>query len=676
MAAEDRAQLQRFFDDSTISSAIQLFNKVISSPHRSKVQYGVVHSNQVTDRELRKDAHEAIKRIFRLRLDSSTDSQGVITIAAADPGNHQHQDRNARAQKGRRQQGRGKGRQFENTYQNAGPRKSQKEIFRELGGDYLHFTLYKENKDTLEVITYLARALNLRSHSFQFAGNKDRRAVTSQRASVYRVFPDKLANINRSLRNARIGNFEYKDHSLALGDLVGNAFHICLRECNSGNAESVPWETRLSMLQDRVRIGMEKLAELGFVNYFGLQRFGSFATRTDIVGMKLLQGDFKGAVNSILDFSPAALAAAKDPASAEPISRDDKARATAIQLYQETGRSKPALDTLPRKFSAESSLIRWLGHESRREEYRNALESIPRNLRLIYVHAYQSLIWNLAASHRWKSRGAAVVEGDLVLVNEHRDKVQAHEEAGVDAEGEAVVLPGNEDRAITADERFERARALSAEEASSGQYTVFDIVLPLPGYDILYPEYMASFYKETMGSEQYGKLDPFAMTRSWKDISLSGSYRKILAKPLPGYEWQVREYEEENADLSYTDLQKIRDARQAKPSATSDEVDNKWEGREKPEVGFENNGPGATVRAEASRNVGDVPTATTESSATENSSEIAAQQPNSEPRKRLGVALTFKLGTSQYATMALRELMKYGGAREHKPDYSSGRAID
>lgn len=579
-----------------------------------------------------------------------------------------------------------------------GGKKSQHEIFQELGGDYTHFTLYKENKDTLEVISFIARSLKMRPNAFQFAGNKDRRAVTTQRASVYRIFPERLAGLNKMLRNARVGDFESKRAKLELGELLGNEFCITLRDCGFEGAEMMDSEARMHAITERVRIGLQGLCEQGFINYYGLQRFGSFATRTDQIGMKLLQGDLKGAVDSILEFSPAALAAANDPASSEAIPKEDKERATALNLFRETGKSRPALDILPRKFSAEISLVRWLGEENRSRDYRNALGSITRNLRMIYAHAYQSLIWNLAASYRWKTWGARVLEGDLVLDAEHKDKPHPQIDVEVDQEGEAIVRPGQEDRAITADERHTRARPLSAEEAASGQYTIFDVVLPTPGFDILYPAHMISFYKETMGSERYGQLDPCNMSRGWKDISLSGSYRKILAKPFEGYASEVRVYEEEDEQLAVTDLQVLEARQRDNAKRTKDEQkttpqpingSSQREGRE--ELGdsthvttdavtaakFQPPGEGLGNSKERTDNAtkGDA-----ESEDTTHVSAPAAQPDSASsenpPPKRIGIILNFKLGTSQYATMALRELMKRGGAKEHKPDYSAGRAMD
>ena len=48
--------------------------------------------------------------------------------------------------------------------------------------------------------------------------------------------------------------------------------------------------------------------------------------------------------------------------------------------------------------------------------YAHALHQVPRNSRHLYVHAYQSFLWNTAASHRVQTYGiAAAVAGDLVI---------------------------------------------------------------------------------------------------------------------------------------------------------------------------------------------------------------------------------------------------------------------
>ncbi|GAD94263.1 pseudouridine synthase TruD/Pus7 [Paecilomyces variotii No. 5] len=593
ISEEDNALLKSFFGDDITQQILNLNKRALSDLKARPSDLGKVKSGTIDDRDLRTKIHQAIRRIFDSKLESATDSDGTMAISASP-------NRNKRNKQG----GRGG--------QGGGGRGQGRLSWDELGGPYLHFTIYKENKDTMEVISYLARQLRANPKSFQFAGTKDRRGVTVQRACAYRVYAERLVGVSRSLRNAVLGDYEYRKHGLELGDLGGNEFVITLRECeftgiDPKDPDAVASASRI------VEKSLKDLRDRGYFNYYGLQRFGTFSTRTDTVGVKMLQGDFKGACDAIFHFSPHVLAAAQNPDDSSPVSNDDKARAEAIHIFQTTGRVNDALDKLPRKFSAEANLIRHLGRS--KNDYLGALGTIPRNLRLMYVHAYQSLVWNFAAGERWRLYGDKVVEGDLVLINEHKDKQPTKESETVDADGEIIVVPQGEDAAATADDVFTRARALTAEEATSGKYSIFDVVLPQPGFDILYPtNEMTDFYKRFMASEQGGGLDPFDMRRKWKDISLSGSYRKVLSRPGADYSFEVKSYSKDDQQFIQTDLERLKSA-----------------------------------------------------------SEEIVPETSVEPGDKLAVILKFQLGASQYATMALRELMKTGGVKTYKPDFGGGR---
>ena len=64
---------------------------------------------------------------------------------------------------------------------------------------------------------------------------------------------------------------------------------------------------------------------------------------------------------------------------------------------------------------------------------------------------------------------------------------------------------------------------LTEEHINSGQYTIHDVVLPLPGYDVVYPENdMKDNYRQIMADDG---LDISNMRRKVKDYALSGAYR-------------------------------------------------------------------------------------------------------------------------------------------------------
>ncbi|KAL9618238.1 MAG: hypothetical protein Q9160_007008 [Pyrenula sp. 1 TL-2023] len=637
--------LQSSLGEQTASELVSLFDRIKaddSNSRKPRERFDTIKATSVLDRAARTEVHESVRNVFSSRIESSTDKDGFLLFSAAPKSRPNPSGGTARGSRGYAQQ-----------------QRNPKPSWSELGGDYLHFSIYKENKDTMEVISYLSRQLRMNAKSFAFAGTKDKRAVTVQRASVYRCEAERLAGINRTLRGSAVGDFKYETQGLSLGDLGGNEFCIALRDCSfTGDHEHGPKSqsigARRDYAQTMVTKALSDLREKGFLNYYGLQRFGTFAARTDAVGIKLLQGDFQAAVDTILDYNPDALSTPDQANEASSndrrISSDDHARASAINLFRNTGSSHQALEKLPRKFSAESNVIRHLSKSPR--DFFGALQMIPRNLRLMYVHAYQSLVWNNAVNARWSAFGSCVVEGDLVLAHEHRDKEieigrlakPAAAAADADTEGEAVVLPAAGDSAMSADDAFERARPLSASEAQSGAYSIFDIVLPLPGFDVLYPENgLKDWYKDFMGSEEGGGLDPFDMRRKHRDFSLSGGYRKVVARIGEGWSAEVREYGRKGEDEQFvkTDLERIRGAEKEKE-------------REKEE--------GDGVKAEEKE---DVPQG-------EGVETGEVDDGGDGGDDKLAVILKFRLGASQYATMALRELSK-GGIVAYKGEYSGGR---
>ncbi|PYI32585.1 pseudouridine synthase TruD/Pus7 [Aspergillus indologenus CBS 114.80] len=612
ISEEDNALLESLFGEESTQKILALNKRALENPKSRPSDFSKIATVVVTDRDLRIKMHQAIRRIFNSQLESQTDSEGMMNISVAPNRNNK-----------KAQGGRGNG--------NGGPRVPIN--WDELGGPYLHFTIYKENKDTMEILNFIGRQLKVNSKTFQFAGTKDRRGVTVQRACAYRLQAERLEKINSTLRNAVLGDFEYRKYGLDLGDLDGNEFVITLRDCEiPGVVDLQDREAAIAKSTDLVKTALHNLRERGYFNYFGLQRFGTYATRTDTVGVKMLQGDFKGACDAILHYSPHTLDAAQQGEAASAlISSDDRARAEAIHIYTTTANAGKALEKLPRKFSAEANIMRQLGRS--KTDYLGALQAVPRNLRLMYVHAYQSFVWNFAATERWRLYGDKVVEGDLVLIHEHTDKTSANANATgasaaattepaetVDADGEVIITPHATGDSAYAAEGITRARALTAEEAASGKYNIFDVVLTLPGYDVLYPaNAMTDFYKQFMGSEQGGGLDPFDMRRKWKDVSLTGGYRKLLNRMGPDYWVDVKVYERDDEQFVATDLERLQG--QGKDGASAEEA-------------------------------------------------AAAAQEQGE--SKLAVVLKFQLGSSQYATMALRELTK-GKVKAYTPDYGKGR---
>lgn len=169
----------------------------------------------------------------------------------------------------------------------------------------------------------------------------------------------------------------------------------------------------------------------------------------------------------------------------------------------------------------------------------------------MYVHAYQSYIWNLAASERWRQYGAKVVPGDLALVEapETKDTVQNGDLEDPEAPEDINAQTRADDKAAR---RIARARPIKAEEVD--KYSIYDIVLPTPGHDIEYPANgLLDVYIEAMAKDG---LDPSDMERKQPDFSLTGSYRPLLYRPK-NVKWRTLRYNSDEDQLCLTDKDRL-----------------------------------------------------------------------------------------------------------------------
>lgn len=180
----------------------------------------------------------------------------------------------------------------------------------------------------------------------------------------------------------------------------------------------------------------------------------------------------------------------------------------------------------------ERQLLRGLQQVGPRD-FLGALGRLPRNMRILYAHSYQSYVWNLMVSARLELYGLQAVAGDLVLCTG----------AGEDAEG--VVRCEDDEKEV-------RVRVLT--EADAPQHQVQDIVLPLPGYAVVYPRNaVGERYRAQLAADG---LDADNMRHKVKDYSLSGGYRKPFAKPRD-VSWRIMQYDDYTLPLVLSDLDRL-----------------------------------------------------------------------------------------------------------------------
>lgn len=132
--------------------------------------------------------------------------------------------------------------------------------------------------DTMDALNQLARVLRLKSNIFTYSGTKDRRAKTTQWISVRKMNPSRIMGAARRVKNLFVGNFKFAKEPLKLGKLQGNMFTMAIRN--------------VSAPDDIIEKAFISLRDKGFINYYGLQRFGAIAAiPTHEIGKALLQGN-------------------------------------------------------------------------------------------------------------------------------------------------------------------------------------------------------------------------------------------------------------------------------------------------------------------------------------------------------------------------------------------------
>ncbi|KAK4247336.1 pseudouridine synthase [Corynascus novoguineensis] len=531
ISEEDRKAVVDLLGESVAQKLIELDESVQAKKPLAPNERSVAFDS-VTDRSKRGTIHQEIRRIFRSRFETVADANGIITATAS------KWALNSRASR----QNSGGRRENNNRH------RDQAREFAEAGGEYLHFTLYKENKDTMDAVNTIARLLKIKASNFGFAGTKDRRAGTVQRISVYRQKASNLIWLNTRIPNVKVGDFSYSKEPLQLGQHGGNEFVITLKNCQPLSGDNCSLIQRMKMIQQAVECGLAYLKHHGYINYYGLQRFGTYTIGTHMLGMKILKGDYEGFIDDVLHVDEDLL---KEVLSTQPQtygtgkdqqnSRDDHNRARGITAWKTTKKADKALEFLPKRFSSEIAIIRHLGKNPK--DFTGAVLSITRGMRMMYVHAYQSYVWNFVATRRWSKYGAKVIEGDLVLVTGSRRRDRADDD-------EFNPYDDNDD-----DNIYAQAHALTAADVASGKYTIFDVVLPTPGYDVSYPRNeIGEYYVEFMGRPENGSLSPFDMRRKQREFSLSGNYRPLIGRLIGNPQYAVRAYRDDTEQMYPTDL--------------------------------------------------------------------------------------------------------------------------
>ena len=350
------------------------------------------------------------------------------------------------------------------------------------GGRYLVLEVEKVDWETHHLVRDLSRQLQISQKRFGWAGTKDKKAVTRQRMSVMALEEKELPRVN--LPGVKIKVLGRSNRGVSLGDLRGNRFAVRIREIDLDDQE----------VARRVAAVTGEIEELGGLpNYFGVQRFGDVRPVTHLVGEALVRGDPERAAMTYLAL----------PFPGEPEStREARERLLADQDFA------AALREYPLRLRYERAMMSRLQEE---RDFARSFDVLATNLKRLFVHAYQSLLYNRILSRRMRS-GLPLdraVEGDVVCFSKGGlpdvDKIQAVDKSNLAAVNRLA----------------ERRRAF--------------VTLPLLGHSSLLADGLPGEIERSVLEEKGVDLSGFRVEAN-PDLGSPGSRRPALLRVAPGAE--------------------------------------------------------------------------------------------------------------------------------------------
>lgn len=394
---------------------------------------------------------------------------------------------------------------------------------------YVKFVLYKENMETHFIATKLAKLLSYGARKpvdISYAGTKDKRAVTTQFVTLNKYYSYELCQAIKSIEKKQLSGskvvlngFSEVESCLKLGELKGNYFTITIRNIHlQKEGENVK-----NIIKERI----ESLKTTGFLNYFGLQRFGIRASSpTYMSGLFTLSKSYKKLIELLFsqndeDNERASEAKQKfrNFLQNSSVELNDQYLIVDSAFYPEVNE---ILSALPSYLVAEKAIAKFITKRLEDSTIKvkiplfEIVEKIPFHLRTLFEHSLQSLLFNQAATARIKKYGKIVVVGDLV-VDSKQPKT-----------------------------------AIEVTEENLSKYSLSDVVLPLPGFDVIYPktDVNHSFYEKCLKEVSADVKVDFKSAFD-NSPSLSGAYRHIVVK-VSDLSYKFIEYRGRDTDLAMT----------------------------------------------------------------------------------------------------------------------------
>lgn len=255
-------------------------------------------------------------------------------------------------------------------------------------GKYLIVELTKNNWDTNHLVRDISRKLGISQKRISFAGTKDKRAVTTQKISIYDMTKEAIDGFY--MKDVELKVIGRSNKAVELGDLYGNEFIITIRNIDHS-------------VQDLEAIIADITKDIndfgGVPNFFGIQRFGAVRPITHLIGEQILKEDFENAALLYI---------------AKSFPDEHEETKNARDHVWETRDFVEGLKIFPLRLRYERAMMHHLVEHP--GDFAGSFGVLSKNISKMFVHAYQSYMFNKIICQRMKEELplSSAVSGDIV----------------------------------------------------------------------------------------------------------------------------------------------------------------------------------------------------------------------------------------------------------------------
>jgi len=253
-----------------------------------------------------------------------------------------------------------------------------KELAKDEHGNNLILKVRLRNWETNRFVKLLSKRLGMSRNRIRFAGTKDKRSVSTQYFCIYNLSNPPEIN----MKDVEIIDAFRSNVCIELGDLLGNKFRIFVSDATCQNVEKI-----------------EDELDGKFPNFFGVQRFGAARPTTHIVGKYIVQGNYREAVRYYIGL--------------QSEYKEDDGR----KIFWNSLDPRAAIREIDPRAEYERAMLNHLIKNP--DDYAGAIRALPKTLAMMFVHAYQSYLFNKMVSERL-NHGVQLELGDVVT------KVDSH----------------------------------------------------------------------------------------------------------------------------------------------------------------------------------------------------------------------------------------------------------